>query len=700
MFRQTDLPESEKVLPNFSSLAQNVSFDLHGSAYVSTGYRKLCDVPGTGNLRDLYYSPVLDKLVCKDDDGDINIINPVTGAITNVPTVMVGFDPISYADWPLTDRLYMSDGTQYKYINLASTVTDRSVAAPLGRGRVIFAHKNHMFSAGPPGRQRVEICPSSVNDPEAFATADIFSCDNGGPEVTAMSSLNGILHAHLRGNIYAIVGDAFAGSAKNIGKEPLNTSRGARKVTGVLTDDNITYIVAYDGIYRFNGAVLDKISGSIDGILMDIWTPAESAGDSHDRLALFQPLWGPDYGRRYLNVILSTVDGTDLNLRIDLITGDWTKLVLSDPMNFGITHSIKHAKTFFSSGLSIYYFDNVGTFDGDTIPAILQTNVIDAGSRVRDKQWQGVYFFPGDTEDLTLRCGMDGLPPTIPLTITGNHSMQHLADEFTSHLLSFEFRKSGGGRQITSGISLIFDPIELREGRDWSGSRKYSGVYQQANYPLFVKGTYTLAGGEASITIPITTYGDIVAAYACREGWTQAAHLLVTSVSQTAIEVTFPAGSGHGAGDKVHYFAVVDMRRFFDSYIRGKTFYMSSLDYVNHNLSVTPEAVLIGKRVSDGFGITISELDQRRAKFTFESGHATSPPVPYYPIFFKQGTVDTFFKCGVANASPIAHGLGATPSAVLIYPNSSPVPVFGIDSITSSQINYTGGGSMYWVAIR
>lgn len=685
--RQTDSPELEKAQPVFLAGGQNAVMDLYGNAYVMTGFSALSAAFASTPIYNIHYSPAIRRILCSNAAGDLYSVHPTTGAITTVAGAFAANAQLTYGEWPQTARVYISDGTSYKRFDGAALSAN---IAGLGNGTVLHAHKNHMFAV-----HGVTLNPSTVNDPETFSSGDGIICDEGGDVVTALTTMGGVLHAHKRGTIYQVTGEAFAGTAKDPQRINLNTGRGAVGRFAAWVEDGVEYFIAFDGLYRGNGPESERISKAIDGSLAGIWDGLNVSG----AVCPFVPTWGPDAGSRYILFLFSSVSSSDRVLwRYCIDTGDWMRIVMGRDTH-GFAHSSDYARTWFADD-KMYQWDNVSTFAGSAISGAIITNPIDAGTRLRDKPWSHLHMNQVDHNDLTVTVGYDGLFPSLATKRASDKSVAELP-RFSSHLIQVALAQTGGGRPISSGFSLYYDGEKPDNShRDAAVSRRRSAVKHMADAPLIKSGTVTLTAGQATATV---THGMGVApqsVFACHQGWT-GVQLLTLQADPTATSFTIVInGFVPLGGEKIHWFAIVpEARRLFDSYLRGGygRILSAAAKDVFHNLSVTPGGVFVMKYAGAGSGLVASNVDGRRMTLTPQGGHADAQ---YRWSVLKQGTTDTWFRAGSASSSPITHGLGATPGAVFLWPNQGTVPNHGITSFSSTQIVYAGSGDYYWAAFQ
>lgn len=696
LFRQSDSFEMEKVVPNFLAGGYNVVNDLMGNLYIMTGYVKLADLAGN-SLTSLHYSPTLNRIVAYDvASGDVHLIHPETGVVTTAAAALATNRTVTFADWPATSFVYMSDGSSYKKINADGVVTNLTGVAPLGAG-IIFVHKNHMFSAGPAtGTSKNHLYPSTLLNPEAFSSTDEIYLDEDGNSINGMSTLGGILQVHKQSTIYTIVGDSFAGSAKDL--QVINDKHGAGALfpSGRCSFRGVEYFIGYDGLYRYNGQGVERIGAPLDGLLADKWAAPPTRGNC----VPFTPTWGPDNGRKYIFFHFATANDIVARcFRYDISTSDWMEVKAGIENMWSATHSAEHNRTFFAT-TDVFQFANTSKADGADIAAQAITNPLDGNTRVSDKLWQKVISYPCDHAGLKVFVGLDGLYPTLDVSPDSGQSVADLPKECTSQLISFRFERGAeGGTPLMGGFSVEFEVDPTRDGRSWAFSRKQSVDTHMTYAPLLYGNIADVADGTANQTITISPEMPTTpaAVFVCAANFTVLTQIVVTSFARDYINFTLPAAGV--AGQKVYWVAIMpNTKRLYDSFMRGGTGVIQSVVHeVYHNLDATPQAVFMMKSSNGNFGHGLTDLDARRFKTNPQAAH---PRSDMYWMAFRQGSTDAYFKCGSASASPIAHGLGTTPRAAIIFPNSNATVNHGINSVSSTELAYTGAGTFYWMVMK
>lgn len=686
VFRQADVPELEKVMPNFLARGKDACFDLHGNAYVVTGAKALSAL--LSNLpRDIYYSYATGRIHCARDNGDFLTINPADGSVIETLGAFAANARFRYADWPQTSVVYVTDGTNYRKCNAAGTVTN---VGGLGIGTALIAHKNTIFAVQP-GANKNQVAPSALNDPETFSSVDILKFTERGDGVTAMAEVNGVLQVHKQGGIFAVFGEAFAGTAKDVQVRPVPSNRGAISANGVWSEDGLVYFVGYDGLYRGNGTQVERIGRALDGVLNDIWGTVPTVAS----VTFFSPLWGPDAGSRYILYFWQDADSGRYHMwRYNIDTGDWMELTGFDAYD-SFTHSRTQLKTYALGG-KVIQFDNVSTLDSTPIVGDITTNVIDLGARTREKLWNWLHHYPCDGNGLNTWIGLDGIYPSLSLVeVTGESALE--MPRPCSHLLQVRFSKNGGGQQLASGFVIDAQPDTQRRGRDWGSGRKEAVQWMWDHGASFLRvGSVTLTASQVTATVTHGCTNFPEAVYACQSGFAVNQYVAITNVTRIQFTLTINGFTPLG-GEVVYWMAILDGKRFWDSYARGRqNSIVATNKFVNHNLEQTPDAVFIGKSAGANKQVQPDTIDARQMRLVPQAAH---PSATLYWMAFKSGS-DTYFKSGRATSSPITHGLGTTPSAVFLYPDQATIPTFGVTSFNATQIVYSGTGAYWWVAMK
>ena len=698
LVRTSDLAEFEEGPPGSLYRAENVCLDLTGKAFVVTGYKAHSAAVTSGPASNLYYSASIATLLFTNTAGDIYRCDPTTGALVLVQAAaFTAGARVSWADWPLSNLVYGSDGTNYVEINSSFVYASRTGVAPLGAGTIIHQHKDTMFSVRPPGGSTaVQIVPSTVGDPLAFSTADRFNCQDGGDRITGLSTLNGVLRVHKPYTIWNVFGNTFAGTGKDIQKINTNTGIGAHFANSLCVDGTWEYAICHDGFYRFNESGFEKLTEGIIGKLKDRWYGVPQSG----WVSVYRPRWGGDAGRTY--IIFSFKDSELIAQHLykyDTLTGQITEETGYPEVINNFTYSADQLRTFLG-GTKIYVFDNVPNRDATSIRGNLVTNVIDYGHKGIMKSVEYLHNLITDYNGVSVYAGVDGLYPTFSLNdyIDSNNTVVEVPEKVLGGVLNqFRWEKTGGGQPLTNGALLQFNPYGPRQGRSFSRSRADAVQAMMEVAPLIRSGSTTTVNGQTTYTITHGLGETPEAALACHAGINYTSVTLVTAFDRTTMTVVLPSNPGDS---KTIYWAVIAPgKRLFDSYCRGvvsKTL-GTTVKQVNHNLDSTFDAVLLSKTTNAALGLVISAGNPRQ--FTV-APEATSVDSHLAAMIFKNGTVDNYFRAGTSTSSPITHGLPTTPTAAIIYPNHAPLSNHGITAISATQVTYTGTGSFNWVVFK
>ena len=700
--RASDLAELEKGPPGSLFRAENVCFDLFKNAYVSTGYRALSAAISGGPATNVFYSSAIQMIVCTNASGDVYRIHPTTGAITLVQAGAFGAgNRVSWEDWMGTsatlNKVFGADGVSYWEIDSGFAPLDRTGLAPLGAGIILKAHKGHLFSVRPPGRTAIEICPSAANNPLSFSASDIISCIEGGDRINTLSSFNGILRAHKNYDVFNIIGNSFAGTAKDVQKVPLSFGVGGLHLKSAFSYGLNEYVIGYDGFYKFTENSFEHISLALQGILRDRWPGVPYSSF----VSFYAPVVGPDAGRKYILFSYTDTDLVAQNLfKYDLMTGEFTEETSYPEQINDIVFSFDHLRTYLA-GTKIYYYDNVPLRDATAIRGNLVTNVLDFGHKGIQKAVQFAHNLITDFFGTSIYMGVDGLYPLYSMNdfIDSNNTVVEVPEKVLGGVLSqIRWEKSGGGQPLTNGAFLEYNAYGPRQGRSFSRSRADSVEAIMSAAPLIKSGAQTTTDTVLSYTVTHNLGEKPESVVLAHAGYTMAGTATLTAITRTTFSFTLP--SNPGASKTIYWVVVAPGKRLFDAYYRGliaRTVGTTAKN-LNHNLNVTPDVVLFTKYDNAGLGAVISSINSLQAVFT---PGATSVDAYLSILALKRGTVDlSYFTCGTATSSPITHDLPTTPTAAILVPNQDPVPTHGITSISATQIVYSGSGSYYWAAFK
>ncbi len=699
VFRMSEAAEMEKSLPNFLAYGRDIVLDLVGNAYVTTGTQRVATE--SKPIVSVYYSESLRRLLITDTDGTL-FTYQTDGTKDKTYNAIFATNPaIVVADWPVTSTAYVSNGKKY-YAVTNTAATDKTASLPVAdSGECVIVHQSTMFVT-----KGNLIYPSTQGDPEEFDETDSFKAPRGGDTINALSVRDDCLEVHKQGTIYEVVGDIFIGDNKNFQVINRTTGRGAIGPKAVWCEGSITYFVGYDGLYRYSGSGNpERISRALDGYLGQYWESVPK----YASVVYFSPTWGIDAGSRYIlfkwafNYWFGSWGDwcqKEFLWKFNLDTGDWTEIGY---WPWDITFSRDDNIAFLTSGAKVLKFSNVSTYDGAPITGEMITNQIDAGTRVRDKDWFQLYLYPCEASYLSVYAGYDGAYPTIDLDI----DQSAVSFELASHLLNFRFKKTGGGRPIVGGYALQYTEIPSSESRSWASSKNYTSEWLQRNYPL-------LGGGQEALTIDpgvfktITHTVNIAASqqcvFACIQG-TVAKLLRIEILSEHQFNVYFPAGYTWAGTHIIHWLVMPRHARcLYDSFMAARE--VSSAPpttscWYSHNLNQTPEAFLYSvgmdyHTASCTSGVKVDNIEARRCKINW-----TAEAHGYFITTgcYKAGS-DDWFHCGTASSSPISHGYSSAPKSVILVPNQLVLPNFGLTAISTTQITYSGTGDFYWFALH
>lgn len=701
LIRTSDLAELEEGPPGSLFRAENIALDLTKKAYVCTGYKALSAAVTNGPASNLFYSSAIQALVFTNTAGDFYRCNPTTGAINLVQAgAFTAGAKVSWADWPLTNTLYGADGTNYQELTSTFVYTSRTAGSPLGAGVLIHQHKDTMFAVRPPGGSTAcQVVPSSVGDPLTFSTADRFNCQDGGDRITAISTLNGVLRFHKPFGIWNVHGNTFSGTAKDLQKIFTNTGVGTFTVGGLVVYDTWEYFIGHDGFYRANETGYENLTNLIVGKLKERWISPPSASDGW--VSIYKPFWGGDAGRTYILFCFQDSELINWHLyKFDTLLGTFTEETGFPEVIRNFAFSFDHLKTYLG-GSKIFVFDNVPTRDGIAIRGNLVTNCLDFGHKGLMKIQRFLHNLVTDLVSTSIFIGTDGLYPLYSVGadfIDSNNTVVEMPEKAVSGILTqLRFEKSGGGLPLSNGAFFEYDVMGPRQGRSFSRSRFEVVEEAMLLAPPFKTGSVTTVNAQTTYTVTHGLGEVPEAVVACHAGYTMTSQAVVANIGRTSFDIVLP--SNPGSGNTLYWVAVAPGKRLFDSYIRGLISITSgaTAKTVNHNLDVAPGAVLVSKYANAALGQVLSAINTKQLVFTPE---ATSVSNYLSVIALKNGTIDTYFKCGIATGSPITHGLPTTPTAAIIIPNHSPLSNHGITAISSTQLTYTGTGSFHWAVFK
>ena len=317
---------------------------------------------------------------------------------------------------------------------------------------------------------------------------------------------------------------------------------------------------------------------------------------------------------------------------------------------------------------------------------------------VTDKIWTWAFEHPIDYNGISVYAGMDGLYPTIPISPASGDSAVELPRQLAGHQMALRFQQTGGGRAISNGITLQYEAVSGdRRRRSYAQSRKASLAYVQANYPILLGGFATLTNGVTSYTVNHGMSDAPEAVMLTPYGFHPTQRITLTYVDASTFQFTINGYTPTG-GERVYWVAQLPYhKKWYDSYSHANRFAASSSPMsLSHNLDVAPNGVFVQQWAAPTYNLQVTFFDARRMSITLASSFPNSS---CNLLVAANGTTDTYFKCGSATSSPITHGLGRTPTSVILFQNNSSVTGYGVDSITSTQITYTGTGSYYWFAM-
>lgn len=696
VFRITESLETEKAMPNFMAYGHNVVLDLLGNTYVITGTEEITGaLPASGSLTDVFWSSALERVVVVGDR--IYVVDVDAGTYVTHAFAMGSSNNVKFADWMPTGACYLSNGSKFvKLTNSGATLTDLTATKPLGMGKVILVYESTLWSFEPTGYENRGI-PSTQGDPEDFDAANAVRFLNGGDGINDATVFNGDMHVHKPGTIYKVIGDVFIGNKKNFQVVDKTTGVGAVGPKAAWVEGDVEYFIGFNGLYRFNGAKVERISKALDGVLTNLWTRAPSKA----MVCLFSPTTGPDAGAQY--ALFRWIDGLDLTQdylwRYNIATGDWLQ---DGQTQQGFTYARERNQTFVITQTKLEAYANMSTTSAGVTPVgEFITQAHDAGSRIREHHWKELHLYPGgDASELEIFAGMDGIYPTIPLSAHSDSGTAFELPNLNGFLMNLRFRKSGGGKPMVSGYSLIVEEAISHVDKDWAQSRRDNIEYVQKNYPVLKGGQAAVTAASSSVTITHGMGQTPVSIIAVQEGWDSNEYLKVADMGSQTFTVHFQSGVVPVGTEKIHWIAVLDCKRLFDSFMSGGVHATrTSETFINHNMGQIPDAVFLTSQDTQTHAVTLSNLTGRRMLATPQAG---SPGVTINWMTFKEGLqVDDWFQCGTGNGNAtITHGYSSEPLAVVVFPNSDPIPTYSIANVGATTFDVTCTGDFYWVALN
>lgn len=265
--RELEIPD-----PSYLREAKNVILANDGSIHCHTGNTNRTPT-GTGSFDRLFYSKALDKYITINSyNGDIKVHAVSSAGVWSLETthsaavpqgtdVIIGFGH-QLVDWPLTNCAYIIAGgsgggdNMYKLSSGGTTLTTVSIP---DSPQCIAVHKNTLWFS-----TASTIFPSDDLDPETFDTNYSLTVSKGSTYITWLASSGGVLYAHKKDNISAIVGDTFVGTAADVQILDLDTGLGAIRPSAGYVYKGLMWFVGPAGFYICNGEKIKFISDRLN----------------------------------------------------------------------------------------------------------------------------------------------------------------------------------------------------------------------------------------------------------------------------------------------------------------------------------------------------------------------------------------------------------------------------------------------------
>lgn len=254
--RELDIPD-----PSYLREAKNIVIANDGSIHCHTG--NVNRTPsGTGAFDRIFYSRALDRYITINSyNGDVKVhavdsVGVWTLETTHAAAILQGTDVIvgfghQLVDWPLTSCAYIiaggSGGSSNIYKLSSSGVTLTTISAP-ANPQCIAVHKDTLWiSSGS------TLYPSDDLTPETFDTNNSMTISKGNSYISWLASTNGVLYAHKKNNISAIVGDTFVGTAADSQILDLDTGIGALRPSAGYVYKGLMWFIGPNGFNVCNG---------------------------------------------------------------------------------------------------------------------------------------------------------------------------------------------------------------------------------------------------------------------------------------------------------------------------------------------------------------------------------------------------------------------------------------------------------------
>jgi len=663
----------------------NVELDELGNAYVCHGSSEL-EPAGTYSAaaQGLFYSASLNKLIVADTQ-DIFIVDPNTGSTSVTHSNVLGSatSKPTFVDWPLTDVVYISDGMVFGKTN-GTSFTDLSASVPRGKG-ILVGYKNHLFSLGNAASGPCGVAVSDALTPETMTSANDFSCEAGGDQITAGGDLNGVLYIHKPRTIYAVFGNNFTGSYKDLEKIDLKCGAGAIHKNAWCIVNKIMFFIGYNGLFAFDGKDVFPIGGKLRQKLFSTYVRKDDVVEAFNlsdsdyvSLCPDSPAYGPELGRQLLRLALKTEEmDQQLIFKIDPERDVVVQLDLGfDRTIQYMTPALERNTVYYlngAGGLSIFGRNTYWDTSAYPVKAEIVTHL--QGFDSMEKRFRFVNVQPPYQQDIDVKIGFDGLFPTIDCQYDTQLNAIELPTRDCKGI-QIRLSRENGGQPLAAAMKLEVDPVTESPNRSWKAARRESSIYTQSVAPLIKGSQETMVGGETSKTVTHGLGLKPKVVLVTLSGQFFDGYYVVTAISDTQFTVTFPSGVTASAGDKLHWIAIIESTHFHDSGAILRSVRFSNLNkyhYIQHNslhylnaISETSVVCVMKHENSAKHILTYIDNTEIGAK-TNASGIVGDR---CWMAGLYAASVDTFFRVGTgtinAGSITVPHGLGSTPSAVFV----------------------------------
>lgn len=258
--REQDIPD-----PSYLREAKNVVIANDGSIHCRTGNTDR--TPGsTGTIHRVFYSRALGRYVTVNaTNGDIKVHAIDSNGAWSLQTTHATYLPegtdtdmgfgTQGVDWPITSVFYMisggaGGGSSMVKLSAAGvtagtvTLASSSIYPP----QCICVHKDTLWLS-----KGNKLFPSDDLTPETIDAANALTIGQGTTYISGLYSMGGILYAHQKDNITAVIGDTFVGTAADVSLISLDTGVGTMRPSGGCVYKGLQWFQGPGGYYVFNG---------------------------------------------------------------------------------------------------------------------------------------------------------------------------------------------------------------------------------------------------------------------------------------------------------------------------------------------------------------------------------------------------------------------------------------------------------------